>query len=336
SLVPIASGAAFTVTVGSATTGTLNFGVQGTDGTLTHSQPVSLTVGTDVGWLDTGSDTVAVEAGQSASYSFSASPVGGGTFSGTVSIACANLPALTSCSFSPPSIAAGAGTTAVTLTIATTGPYSAGSLPQRRRMPIKAGRTRVRSANVRGVLGVAMWSMAIPLAGIFLTGIRRGRTTRHAVALGFSVALIGLLLMVACGGIGGGGGGQPPPQVSVTVSPRSASIYADEPENTWTPEATEQVFTAVVNNGSSQNVTWAVTGGDTNGTIDPNGVYHSPSSAPTPASVTVTATSPEASQPGTATVTILAPTPVGTFPISVSATAAGGAAHTDVATLIVD
>jgi hypothetical protein len=50
-----------------------------------------------------------VLAGQSASYTFSAAPVGGGTFSSAVSFACANLSALTSCGFSPASIAAGAG-----------------------------------------------------------------------------------------------------------------------------------------------------------------------------------------------------------------------------------
>jgi hypothetical protein len=44
---PTASGAAFTVTVGSSTTGTFNFTIQGTDRTLTHStQPETLTVET--------------------------------------------------------------------------------------------------------------------------------------------------------------------------------------------------------------------------------------------------------------------------------------------------
>jgi hypothetical protein len=48
SLVPSASGAAFTVTVGNATAAAFNFSIQGTDGTTTHSQGASLTVGTDV------------------------------------------------------------------------------------------------------------------------------------------------------------------------------------------------------------------------------------------------------------------------------------------------
>ena len=47
---------------------------------------------------------------------------GAAAFSSAVSFGCSGLPALTSCGFSPATIAAGAGTTPVTLTIATMGP----------------------------------------------------------------------------------------------------------------------------------------------------------------------------------------------------------------------
>ncbi len=53
----------------------------------------------------------------------------------------------------------------------------------------------------------------------------------------------------------------------MTVSPGSASVYADEAGNTWPESATQEQFSATVNNGSSQNVTWAVTGGASNGAI---------------------------------------------------------------------
>ena len=335
SLVPTASGAAFTVTVGSATAGTFKFSVQGTDGTLTHSQSVTLTVGTDVTWSDTGDNSVTVEAGRSATYSFSAAPAGSGTFTGAVSLACANLPALTSCGFNPASIAAGAGTTAVTLTISTTGPYDGSLLPDRRRPAAKGGRYIARSAKSNGVVGVWMWLMIAPAAGIFLVGITRRRSSRTSLTLGCCVAFAGLLLMAACGGLGGGGGGPPPP--TVTVSPRSVNIYADEPGNTWPDAVTEQQFSAVVNNGSSQTVTWAVTGGAANGTIDAYGLYSSPAVAPNPASATVTATSAEAASPGTATVNIKTATAAGTYSnIQVSATAAGGTAHVEVVTLVVE
>ncbi|MGB9202861.1 MAG: hypothetical protein WCB94_02685, partial [Terriglobales bacterium] len=120
---PKAGGTGFAVTLGNATTGAFNFTIQGTDGTLTHATPTeSLAVGTDVTWTDTGSASVTVLAGQSASYTFSAVPVGGTAFSSAVSLACSSLPALTSCGFNPVSVAAGSGTTTVTLTITTEGP----------------------------------------------------------------------------------------------------------------------------------------------------------------------------------------------------------------------
>jgi hypothetical protein len=365
SVVPTASGAAFTVTVGNATTGTFNFSVKGTDGTLTHSQSVSLTVGTDVTWSDAGSATVAVAAGQNATYSFSAAPIGGTTFSGAVSFACANMPALTSCSFSPASIAAGAGATTVTATISTTGPNS-GSGSDRRRL--KNGRRFAASSSASpsgssggGVALASPWLLTIPLASIFLVGIGRGKSDdrrrgrrrndvsrrdrqrsgrekhrSNRLMFACSVAFAGLLLLAACGGLAGSGGGQPPP-ITVTVTPGSANVYADEVGNTWPASATQAQFSAVVNNGSSQTVTWAVTGGDANGTIDATGLYASPTVAPSPASVTITATSTQTSAPGSATVNVKTATAVGTYStIQISATAAGGAAHADAVTLTVD
>ena len=127
------------------------------------------------------------------------------------------------------------------------------------------------------------------------------------------------------------------PVVTVTVSPIAASLFADEAGNTWPVSATQQQFSATVINGSSQTVTWAVTGGTGSGTIDTNGLYTAPATVPNPAAVTVTATSLLTTSPGSATVTIQTPTAVGTYSnIQVTATAAGGAAHTDLVTLTVD
>ena len=337
SLVPTAGGAAFTVTAGNAATGSFSFSVQGTDGTLTHSQAVSLMVGTDVTWSDAGSGSVTVAAGQSAMYSFSATPVGGATFTGAVSFACENLPALTGlCRFSPPSISAGAGTTAVTVTIPTTGPNS-GSEGSDRKRGAKARRSLagLGSGKNGGHQPGWVWLMTIPMAGIVLAGAARRKGYWRGMMLGCGLALAGILIMAGCGGISGGGG-QVPPLISVTVGPLVANVYANEPGNTWPASATEQQFTAVVNNGSSQAVTWAVTGGDGNGSIDSNGLYSAPTTAP-PAAVTVTATSTEATSPGTATVNVATPTMVGTYSnVQISATAAGGAAHADVVTLVVD
>lgn len=333
-LVPTASGAAFTVTAGSATTGSFNFSIQGTDGTLTHSQAVSLTVGTDVAWTDTGNSSVSVQAGRSASYSFSAAPAGGSTFTGAVAFACANLPALTSCIFSPSSIAAGAGTTPVTVTISTTGPNSGGSGSDKKRRVLK-GSGEQNSAS--GPSKAWPWLVAFPLAGIFLAGAARQKTRRPAISLALCFILAGLSLLAACGGISGNGGGQPPPQITVTVSPKVASLYANEPGNTWPASATQYQFTAVVNNGSSQTVTWSVTGGEGNGAIDATGLYSAPTVAPSPAAVTITATSALTASPGTATMSITTATAVGTYSnVQISATAIGGTAHSSPITLTVD
>jgi hypothetical protein len=421
SLLPSAGGAAFTVTAGNATTGTFNFNVQGSDGTLTHMQAVHLTVGTDVTWTDAGGGAVTVQAGESANYNFLASPVGGATFSATVSFACANLPALSSCSFSPPSITAGAGTTAVTVTISTTGPNEGSGSKSRNSFAggryVIGGdqetmRPGLRSPNAPVALG---WLLTFPVAALGMMAIgRKGK--RRDLVVGWSIVLLWLAILVACGGaVGGGGGTQPQlvtvspaiatvvtggqqkftasqsvtwavsggsangtidgsglytapgavpnppsfavtatsaaagsspgsamvtvtnPSVTVTVSPASASAFANETGNTWPVSATQQQFTATVNNASDQSVTWAVAGGNANGTIDANGLYTSPAVVPIPASVAVTATSTQTTAPGSATVNVEPATAVGTYPnIQVTATAAGGAAHSGVVSLTVN
>ncbi len=293
-LAPTPSGAAFAVTVGNTTTGTFNFSIQGTDGMLTHTQVVSLTVGTDVKWTDTGNSSATVEAGQGAIYTFSAVPDGGGTFSGAVNFACANLPALTNCSFSPASIPAGAPTTPVTLTIATTGPNrgtefrravpsSQYPVPSEKRGPPKSGTIG---------MGVGLvWLLAIPIAGTMISGFARRKTSPKNAITTCTLAFLWLALMVACGGLGSGAGGS---GVTVAVNPSNASVSV--------PGGTLP-FSATVINGSSQTVTWAVNGGSTNGTIDQTGLYTAPNTIDS-ASVTVTATSAQTATPGEAMVAL--------------------------------
>jgi hypothetical protein len=98
---------------------------------------------------------------------------------------------------------------------------------------------------------------------------------------------------------------------------------------------TQQQFTATVNGSSNQNVTWAVTPGNGNGTVDPTGLYSAPVAVPAPATVSVTATSSFAQSPGTGFVNLVAATPLGASQITVAATAVGGTAHGSVVTLTV-
>jgi len=323
-----------TVTIAAMTAGAPSAKIQTFSLTVTGTAP-------DFTWTDTGNSSVTVLAGQSAGYTFSASPVGGGVFSSGVSFGCANLPALTSCGFSPASILAGAGTTAVTLTIATMGPNS--GMQSRPRMGAVL-RTAWTGGDTRPHTSVGSDLHVLPffaLASVVLVGIlgvgrkRRGKPRLYGGVAGICLGL-GLMVEISCGGVAGGGGGGPPPPVTVTVSPGSVNLFADEAGNSWPAGVTQKQFAATVNNSSNQSVTWAVTGGSANGTVDGTGLYTTPAVVPNPAAVKVTATAAaDATKSGSATVNVETPTGLGTSQITVTATAAGGAAHGDVVTLIV-
>ena len=150
----------------------------------------------DFQWTGGGSHQVL--AGQvSLSYSFTATP-SGATFASNVTFGCASLPALTHCSFNPPSIPIGtAGAQPVAITISTTGP-NPGIGPLNRR----AGNRNP-------------WlPLTAPIAGVMAVGVMGRRMRRqHAMAvLCVSLALLGLL--VACGG---GGGSSSPPTPAATA-----------------------------------------------------------------------------------------------------------------------
>jgi hypothetical protein len=91
--------------------------------------------------------------------------------------------------------------------------------------------------------------------------------------------------------------------ISVTVTPSSASVAVNA----------QQPFSAVVNGSSNQNVSWSLSpaGDPTFGFIDSiSGLYTAPSVVPSPATVTVQATSQAMSSAvGTASVTITGPPP---------------------------
>ncbi len=314
--------------VGGPTTVTIAAMAAGAPAAKTQTFGLTVTgTGTATGftWTDTGSATATVLAGQVASYAFSAAPVGG-PFSSAVSFGCTNLPALTNCEFNPTTIAAGAGITAVTLTISTAGPNAAA---QSRRGTVR--RTAWTNGDARPFTGgrshtLPWFALAwVVLAGIVGVGHKRRSNPRLYGEIAVICLGLGLMALISCGGVGGGGSTTPPP---VTVSPGLSLLFANEAGNSWLTSVTQQQFTA------NQNVTWAVTGGSANGTIDATGLYTTPAVMPNPATVTVTAT-PATGAAGSAFVTVSAPTVVGTSQITVSAMAVDGATHSDVVTLIV-
>ena len=113
----------------------------------------------------------------------------------------------------------------------------------------------------------------------------------------------------ACGGGGGGSSPPPPPPINVSVSPATASVFLG---------ATQQ-FSATVSNTSITGVAWSVSGtgctGTQCGTIDANGLYTAPAILPSPATITIRATSQaNVSRFGTATVTLTSDVSVSAMP----------------------
>jgi len=278
---------------------TINANTAGAPAAKTKNFTLQVTAPPDFTWVINGPNAKTVLAGQSATYSFTATPVGSGTFTSDVTVSCGNTnPALTACGFDK-QIHAGDPATTVMLTITTTGPNTGTVSPRR--------------ADNRGP-----WlPLTFPLAGVLIMGMAGRRVSRYSARAGLCVSLMLLGLLVACGG--GGSGPPPPPQISVTVGPGvPASLF---PNQTGWPSQTAQ-FTATVNNTSNKAVTWAVTGAPANGTIDANGLYTAPMLAPgLPATVNITATSQaDSTKSGSRSETLSVPTALGTYTVTVTAT----------------
>ena len=120
-LTPSASGTAFTVTVNTSVPQNYSFNVvaQGNDVlALTHTAPVSFQSIFDFSFTITP-DSRQVSAGQTATYALDVVP-DGGRFASVVTFSCANVPAKTTCSFSPTEIPSNAGESPIQLTLSTT------------------------------------------------------------------------------------------------------------------------------------------------------------------------------------------------------------------------
>ncbi|MBZ5719455.1 MAG: glycoside hydrolase [Acidobacteriia bacterium] len=207
---PTAGGAAFMLTVGSATVQTYNFNVTavGTDGAATtHISAATFNSTFDYTIADnSGPQTVA--QGSPATFMIGVTPTGtGNTFPAAASLTCSGLPAHSSCSSTP--LVAGSGAGTVTLTINTI-------------KPTFALRRESRS------LFYALW---LPLPGLVLIfgglGRRNVRWKRSSMFLMLTLVPMMVGLQVACGGGGGGGGGGGNPGTTkgtftVTVTATSA------------------------------------------------------------------------------------------------------------------
>ena len=123
-------------------------------------------------------------------------------------------------------------------------------------------------------------------------------------------AAAGLFFMAACGGSSTSTTPVPP-----TPTPSAAGPVTIYPGNVSVPVGGQVQFSAFLASAPTATFTWSVSSGG--GTIDGStGIYTAPTSIPSPASVTVTATS--SSTKGTAVVTIVA-APVGGMAIAPAA-----------------
>jgi hypothetical protein len=151
----------------------------------------------------TGASTATVSAGQEANFNFSIGTVG--TFTGVVTMSCANLPMYATCTFTPSSVTVGSSPTPVSLSVNTQ--QTATSLFRRR--PATPG-----------------WPAYLPaLAILALPAISRG-TRRRLGRLTLLLCLLGIvsgaLLLNGCAG--GPGSGSPPAQTQRNTPAGSYTI----------------------------------------------------------------------------------------------------------------
>ena len=203
-VVPTSAGVPFTVAVSSATAQAYSFNLNavGTDGATTrHATTLSFTAMPTPIFnfsISATPPSVAVARGSTALFSvtLNPSPV---TFPNSVSLSCAGLPALASCSFNPTQVPSGSGSSVVTVSMTTTAPTSSAA---------------------------ALW-MAVPLVAIVLVpiaGERRRKITRVLllVMVGWGIACGGGLQ-----GNGGGGTGNPgtkPGLYDVTITATCGTV----------------------------------------------------------------------------------------------------------------
>ncbi|MHB8640533.1 MAG: S8 family serine peptidase, partial [Candidatus Acidiferrales bacterium] len=133
--------------------------------------------------VSTSQPTASVKAGSAATYTVSVGQQFG-AFTNPVSLACSGLPSLTSCSFSPPSVTPGSGSTTSTLTISTTAPSS------------------VFPASPRGYPNLPVFSAWLGLLFIFLVAAILAKRSQRKLVFGFAFSALLICFasaIVACG-----------------------------------------------------------------------------------------------------------------------------------------
>lgn len=120
--------------------------------------------------------------------------------------------------------------------------------------------------------------------------LNRQRYRRIQLALAAAIAALALLSDLPLAGCGGGSAAPPP-----VAPPPAPIVVVVNPTSAVTLLGSSQAFSATVSNATDTRVSWAVngiTGGNASlGTISVEGVFTAPRDLPSPANLTITATS---------------------------------------------
>jgi hypothetical protein len=204
------TGTPFTVNVSSSMSQAYAFNVNSIGGDVlmvSHSVPVAFTALPSQAFDFTLSITppsVSIASGQTATYSLDVAPTSG-TFPSTVTFPCSGAPALTTCAFNPPQIAAGSGDSVITVTALTTAPTPAAKTS-------------------------AAWLISLPMAGLLWMRRPQPRVRRRNLRVFLTIMLA--LNCASCGGglqgngiVGGSGSpGTPAGSYNLKINVASASI----------------------------------------------------------------------------------------------------------------
>jgi hypothetical protein len=160
--------------------------------------------------------TLTIEAGQSATATFTITPIGG--FSGTIAFSCSGLPTGATCAFQPAQTVLDGSNTVVTtqLTVHTTG--SNGVLSQMQPGP---------QSHMPTGLGLATISVPIGLLVLALFGTLRTQRQSFRYSLGIAIMLLGGAIGMGLAGCGSTAAPAPSPSPLATPAGQySATISA--------------------------------------------------------------------------------------------------------------
>lgn len=177
---PTASGVQFTVTASSSVSQAYSFALNavGSDPAgIAQSVSLALSVLPAQSFdfsMGVNPQSATVPVGEATTFTVDVNPTTG-SFPNAVTFSCANLPALTTCTFNPIQVGAGAGNSVTALSLSTTAPST--------------------TPDVRGLAAISL----LPFAGLFWASLRPRHSRRRQHRL-----IAALLLTLACISCGGG------------------------------------------------------------------------------------------------------------------------------------